>query len=48
MFFRQLFDPLSSTLMYLIADDTRHEAALTDPVAEQTGLPVVRGSLVRA
>jgi sulfur dioxygenase len=35
MFFKQLFDPASSTLSYLIADDTRHEAVLIDPVAEQ-------------
>jgi sulfur dioxygenase len=36
MFFKQLFDPASSTLTYLIADDTSHEAVLIDPVAEQT------------
>ncbi len=35
MFFRQLFDPASSTYTYLIADDTRHEAVLVDPVLEQ-------------
>jgi glyoxylase-like metal-dependent hydrolase (beta-lactamase superfamily II)/rhodanese-related sulfurtransferase len=35
MFFRQLFDPASSTLSYLIGDDTAHEAVLIDPVAEQ-------------
>ncbi len=35
MFFRQLFDPASSTLSYLIADDTSHEAVVIDPVAEQ-------------
>jgi len=35
MFFRQLFDPASSTLSYLIADDTAHEAVIIDPVAEQ-------------
>ena len=35
MFFRQLFDPASSTLTYLIADDTSHEAVLIDPVVEQ-------------
>jgi hypothetical protein len=28
MFFKQLFDPASSTLRYLIADDTRHEAVI--------------------
>jgi len=36
MFFRQLFDPASSTLSYLVADDASHEAVLIDPVAEQT------------
>jgi glyoxylase-like metal-dependent hydrolase (beta-lactamase superfamily II)/rhodanese-related sulfurtransferase len=35
MFFRQLFDPASSTLSYLIADDASHEAVLIDPVVEQ-------------
>lgn len=35
MFFRQLFDPASSTLSYLIADDASHEAVLIDPVIEQ-------------
>jgi glyoxylase-like metal-dependent hydrolase (beta-lactamase superfamily II)/rhodanese-related sulfurtransferase len=35
MFFKQLFDPASSTLTYLIADDTAHEAVLIDPVADQ-------------
>jgi len=35
MFFRQLFDPASSTLTYLIADDASHEAVLIDPVVEQ-------------
>ncbi len=35
MFFKQLFDPASSTLTYLIADDSSHEAVLIDPVAEQ-------------
>jgi sulfur dioxygenase len=35
MFFRQLFDPASSTYTYLIADDTTHEAVLIDPVLEQ-------------
>jgi len=39
MFFRQLFDPASSTLTYLIADDASHEAVLIDPV---------RGTPVRA
>jgi glyoxylase-like metal-dependent hydrolase (beta-lactamase superfamily II)/rhodanese-related sulfurtransferase len=35
MFFKQLFDPASSTLTYLIADDSDHEAVLIDPVTEQ-------------
>jgi glyoxylase-like metal-dependent hydrolase (beta-lactamase superfamily II)/rhodanese-related sulfurtransferase len=35
MFFKQLFDPTSSTLTYLIADDASHEAVLIDPVTEQ-------------
>ncbi|MSQ71414.1 MAG: MBL fold metallo-hydrolase [Betaproteobacteria bacterium] len=35
MFFRQLFDPDSSTYTYLIADDSTHEAVLIDPVIEQ-------------
>ncbi len=35
MFFKQLFDPASSTLTYLIADDASHEAVLIDPVIEQ-------------
>ncbi len=35
MFFKQLFDPASSTLTYLIADDSSHEAVLIDPVNEQ-------------
>jgi hypothetical protein len=39
MFFRQLFDPESSTLTYLIADDASHGAA---------GLPVLRGRAVPA
>jgi glyoxylase-like metal-dependent hydrolase (beta-lactamase superfamily II)/rhodanese-related sulfurtransferase len=33
--FRQLFDPVSFTYTYLIADDTTHEAVLIDPVLEQ-------------
>ncbi len=33
--FRQLFDPESSTLTYLIADDVTHEAVIIDPVLEQ-------------
>ena len=36
MFFRQLFDPSSSTYTYLIADDATHEAVIIDPVSEQT------------
>jgi sulfur dioxygenase len=35
MFFRQLFDPGSSTYSYLIADDVSHEAVLIDPVIDQ-------------
>jgi len=35
MFFRQLFDPESSTYTYLIADDATHEAVIIDPVIEQ-------------
>jgi glyoxylase-like metal-dependent hydrolase (beta-lactamase superfamily II)/rhodanese-related sulfurtransferase len=35
MFFKQLFDPASSTLTYLVADDASHEAVLIDPVVEQ-------------
>jgi sulfur dioxygenase len=35
MLFRQLFDPLSSTYTYLLADETTHEAVVIDPVVEQ-------------
>src|SRR5258706_5492919 len=35
MFFRQLFDPASSTMSYLIADDANHAAVIIDPVADQ-------------
>lgn len=35
MFFKQLFDPVSFSYTYLIADDTTHEAVLIDPVLEQ-------------
>jgi len=35
MFFKQLFDPTSSSYTYLIADDETHEAVLIDPVIEQ-------------
>ncbi len=35
MYFKQLFDPASSTFTYLIADDTSHEAVLIDPVIDQ-------------
>lgn len=35
MFFRQLFDPASSTYTYLVADDTTHEAVIIDPVIER-------------
>jgi hypothetical protein len=31
MFLRRLFDPESSTLTYLIADDASHETILIDP-----------------
>ena len=33
--FRQLFDPVSSTYSYLLADDESREAVLIDPVYEQ-------------
>jgi hypothetical protein len=48
MFFRQLFDPASSTLTYLIADDSSHETVLIDPAAEQAGLSLVCGGPVHA
>lgn len=35
MIFRQLFDPLSSTYTYLLADKDTREAVLIDPVFEQ-------------
>lgn len=35
MLFRQLFDPVSSTYTYLIADANSQEAILVDPVLEQ-------------
>jgi len=35
VFFKQLFDPVSSTCTYLIADDLTHEAVMIDPVLEQ-------------
>jgi glyoxylase-like metal-dependent hydrolase (beta-lactamase superfamily II)/rhodanese-related sulfurtransferase len=35
MIFRQLFDQVSSTYTYLLADDATHEAVLVDPVFEQ-------------
>jgi len=35
MLFRQLFDPVSSTYTYLIADLTTRQAVLVDPVLEQ-------------
>jgi glyoxylase-like metal-dependent hydrolase (beta-lactamase superfamily II)/rhodanese-related sulfurtransferase len=35
MIFRQLFDQVSSTYTYLLADDVTHEAVLVDPVFEQ-------------
>ncbi|HEX9193499.1 MAG TPA: MBL fold metallo-hydrolase [Burkholderiales bacterium] len=40
MFFKQLFDSASSTLTYLIADDSNHEAVLIDPVTDQVGRDV--------
>src|SRR5207247_11106753 len=40
MFFKQLFDPASSTLTYLIADDSNHEAVPIDPVTDQVGRDV--------
>jgi glyoxylase-like metal-dependent hydrolase (beta-lactamase superfamily II) len=36
MIFRQLFDAESSTYTYLVADPASHQAALIDPVLEQT------------
>jgi len=35
MIFRQLFDPVSSTYSYLLADERTREAVLIDPVFEQ-------------
>ena len=35
MFFRQLFDPESSTYTYLLADEKTREAVIIDPVLEQ-------------
>src|SRR5436190_16071023 len=35
MLLRQLFDPVSSTYTYLIADEASGEALLVDPVREQ-------------
>jgi sulfur dioxygenase len=35
MFFRQLFDPTSSTYTYLLADEATRKAILIDPVREQ-------------
>lgn len=35
MLFRQLFDQVSSTYTYLLADEATHEAVLVDPVFEQ-------------
>ena len=37
MLFRQLFDPVSSTYTYLLADPRLREAILVDPVFEQRG-----------
>ena len=36
--FRQLFDPISSTFTYLLADSNTKEAILIDPVLEQVSL----------
>jgi glyoxylase-like metal-dependent hydrolase (beta-lactamase superfamily II) len=36
MFFRQLFDPESSTYTYLLGDEVSREAAVIDPVRERT------------
>ena len=35
MIFRQLFEPVSSTFTYLLADPETHEALLIDPVVEE-------------
>lgn len=35
MLFRQLFDPISSTYTYLLADEAAREAVIIDPVLEQ-------------
>ncbi len=35
MIFKQLFDPVSSTLTYILGDSTRREAVIIDPVVEQ-------------
>ena len=35
MIFRQLFDQVSSTYSYLLADERTREAVLVDPVFEQ-------------
>jgi sulfur dioxygenase len=35
MIFRQLFEPVSSTYTYLLADETTREALLIDPVVEE-------------
>ena len=37
MIFRQLFDPVSSTYTYLLAERRGGEALLIDPVLENTG-----------
>ena len=39
MIFRQLFEPVSSTYTYLLADETTREALLVDPVVEIANLP---------
>ncbi len=40
LIFRQLFDPLSSTYSYLLADGTSRDAVLIDPVFEQVAREV--------
>ena len=35
MIFHQLFDPVSSTYTYIVADDTTMDAVIIDPVLEQ-------------
>ena len=35
MLFRQLFDPMSSTYTYLLADEDTRQAVIIDPVIDQ-------------